>query len=32
MNKRIALRGKKINKIQHAGYPLSYDEMKKSNR
>lgn len=28
MNKRIALRGKKINKIQHTGFPLSHEEMK----
>lgn len=28
MNKRIALRGKKINKIEYIGVPLSHDENK----
>lgn len=28
MNKKIVLRGKKINSIQHTGYPLSHEEMK----
>lgn len=32
MNKRIALRGKKINSIQRAGYALSHEEMKRRKK
>lgn len=32
MNKRIALRGKKINKIEYIGVPLSYDEIKRRQK
>ena len=32
MNKRISLRGKKINKIEYIGVPLSHDEIKRRQK